>query len=69
MGGEVGPATMFVLEAAPADRRMLFASWQLASQNLGSVAGGILGVLLALALTKQNYAAWGWRVAVRRSAS
>ena len=34
VGGEVGPATMFILEAAPKGRRMLFASWQLASQNL-----------------------------------
>jgi MFS family permease len=62
VGGEVGPATMFVLEAAPPGRRMLYASWQLASQNLGSVAGGIIGVLLALALAKSSYAAWGWRV-------
>ena len=36
VGGEVGPATMFMLEAAPPNRRMFFASWQLASQNLGS---------------------------------
>ena len=36
VGGEVGPATMFLLEAAPRDRRMLFASWQLASQNLSA---------------------------------
>src|SRR5208337_4387064 len=62
VGGEVGPATMFVLEAAPPGRRMLFASWQLASQNLGSLAGGIIGVVLALALSKSSYAAWGWRV-------
>ena len=39
VGGEVGPATMFLLEAAPTDRRMLFASWQLASQNLSSLLG------------------------------
>ena len=62
VGGEVGPATMFILEAAPADRRMLFASWQLASQNLGSLASGGIGVLLALALSKASYMEWGWRV-------
>ena len=48
--GEVGPATMFTSEAAPKGRRMLFASWQLASQNLGSLASGLIGFLLALAL-------------------
>lgn len=62
VGGEVGPATMFILEAAPPGRRMLFASWQLASQNLGALASGIIGVLLALALSKASYAGWGWRV-------
>ena len=62
VGGEVGPATMFVLEAAPPGRRMLFASWQLASQNLGALASGIIGALLALALSKASYAGWGWRV-------
>ena len=62
VGGEVGPATMFLLEAAPRDRRMLFASWQLASQNLSSLLGGLIGLLLALALSQSSLNQWGWRV-------
>src|SRR5271165_2454368 len=62
VGGEVGPATMFMLEAAPANRRMASSSWQLASQNLGSLAGGLIGFGLALALSKSSYSGWGWRV-------
>jgi MFS family permease len=62
VGGEVGPATMFMLEAAPPSQRMVFASWQLASQNLGSLVSGLLGVLLALALSKSSLNDWGWRV-------
>jgi MFS family permease len=62
VGGEVGPATMFLLEAAPRDHRMLFASWQLASQNLSSLLGGSIGLLLALALSQSSLNAWGWRV-------
>jgi MFS family permease len=62
VGGEVGPATMFLLEAAPSDRRMLFASWQLASQNLSSLLGGLIGLLLALALSQSSLNQWGWRV-------
>ncbi len=53
---------MFLLEAAPKDRRMLFASWQLASQNLSSVLGGSIGLMLALALSQSSLNAWGWRV-------
>ena len=62
VGGEVGPATMFLLEAAPANRRMFFGSWQFASQNLGALASGLIGLLLALALSKSSFNDWGWRV-------
>jgi MFS family permease len=62
VGGEFGPATMFLLEAAPASRRMFFSSWQFASQNLGALASGLIGFLLALALSKSSFNAWGWRV-------
>jgi MFS family permease len=62
VGGEVGPATMFLLEAAPANRRMFFGSWQFASQNLGALASGLIGFLLALALSKSSFNEWGWRV-------
>jgi predicted MFS family arabinose efflux permease len=62
VGGEVGPATMFLLEAALPSQRMVFASWQLASQNLGSLVSGALGVLLALVLSKSSLNDWGWRV-------
>jgi MFS family permease len=62
VGGEVGPATMFLLEAAPPKRRMLFASWQLASQNLSALLGGLIGLLLALALSQSSLNQWGWRV-------
>jgi MFS family permease len=53
---------MFLLEAAPGDRRMLFASWQLASQNLSSLLGGLIGLLLALGLSQSSLNQWGWRV-------
>ncbi|HZZ23515.1 MAG TPA: MFS transporter [Roseiarcus sp.] len=62
VGGEVGPATMFLLEAAPANQRMFFSSWQFASQNLGALASGLIGFLLALALSKSSFNDWGWRV-------
>jgi MFS family permease len=53
---------MFLLEAAPSDRRMLFASWQLASQNLSSLLGGSIGFMLALGLSQSSLNQWGWRV-------
>ncbi|MBU6473502.1 MAG: MFS transporter, partial [Alphaproteobacteria bacterium] len=46
-GGTIGPATAFLLEAAPPARRGLFASWQLASQGLATLAAGAVGVGLS----------------------
>jgi len=62
LGGEVGPASVFLLEIAPADQRGFYSSWQLASQGLSSVLSGATGTVLALILTEQQMASWGWRV-------
>ena len=61
-GGEMGPATTYLLESAPPGRRCFFGSWQLASQNMGSIISGLIGVILALSLSDQVANAWGWRV-------
>jgi MFS family permease len=62
LGGEMGPSTMFMLESAPAGRRMFYASWQLASQNLSSLLMGLIGFALASGLTAQGLKDWGWRI-------
>jgi len=62
LGGEVGPATALLIEAAPRGRRGFYSSWQIASQGLAVAVGGIFGVTLSLLLSPQDLAAWGWRV-------
>ena len=61
-GGEMGPATTYLLESAPAHRKGFFGSWQLASQNMGSLFSGLVGLLLALLITPGATDSWGWRV-------
>ena len=46
-GGEMGPATTYLLESAPPGRQFFFGSWQLASQNIGGIISGVIGVVLA----------------------
>lgn len=62
LGGEVGPATAFLIEAAPPEKRALYASWQLASQGMATLIAGIFGVTIIAALTENQVQAWGWRV-------
>jgi MFS family permease len=62
LGGEVGPASVFLIEAAPAGKRGFYSSWQLASQGLAVLTAGLLGLVLSLVLDKAELASWGWRV-------
>jgi len=62
LGGEVGPSSAFLIEAAPSARRGLYASWQLASQGAAGLVAGAMGLLLTQALSPAEMLAWGWRV-------
>jgi len=62
LGGEVGPATAFLVEAAPPEQRALYASWQLASQGVATLIAGIFGVVIIGLLPAEQVQAWGWRL-------
>ena len=62
LGGEVGPASSFLIEASPPNQRGLYASWQLASQGLSAFIAGGLGLALSLSLSDQAMQDWGWRI-------
>ena len=63
LGGEVGPTTAYLVEAAPPERRGLYGAWQSASQSLASVSGGLVGVVMAYFLSGPQLAEFGWRIA------
>lgn len=63
LGGEVGPSTAFLIEAAPPHRRALYASIQQASQGVAILMAGVVGFVLTGLLTADSLQAWGWRVA------
>jgi MFS family permease len=62
LGGEVGPASVFLIEIAPPDKRGLYSSWQLASQGIAGILAGGIGTVLSLVLDQAQMTAWGWRV-------
>ena len=64
LGGEVGPTTAYMAEAAPEHRRGLYLSMQFATQDCAVLAGGIIGTSLAAVLSDQQLQAWGWRAAM-----
>jgi MFS family permease len=64
LGGEVGPSTAFLMEAAPPLRRGLYISFQATSADLAVLVAGLVGVALASVLDAPALDAWGWRVAL-----
>lgn len=63
LGGEVGPTTAYLLEAAPAHRRGLAVAWQGASQNVAATLGAFVGAVLSGVLARAALKAYGWRIA------
>ena len=63
LGGEVGPATAFLIEAAPLNKRGLLGSWQSASQSVSSLIGGAVGAIMAATLAPHLLETSGWRAA------
>ena len=61
-GGEIGPATAFLMESGPTERRGFNVSWQLGGQGAANLVGSASGLLLTQVLSKPDLAGWGWRL-------
>jgi MFS family permease len=62
LGGEVGPTTAYMIEAAPAHRRGLYGSMQYTTQDASSLVAALIAVGLSALLTAQQMQDWGWRI-------
>lgn len=69
LGGEVGPSTAFMMESAPLHRRGLYISLQAMSADASVMVAGLIGVVLASALSPAALESWGWRVALLAGAA
>jgi MHS family citrate/tricarballylate:H+ symporter-like MFS transporter len=63
LGGEVGPNTAYLIEAAPAARRGFYGSMQYATQNAAILLASSIGLLLSALLSAHDLETWGWRLA------
>jgi MFS family permease len=64
LGGEVGPTTALLMEAAPSGKRGLYVALQFATQQAATLVAGLVGVILSSAMTPDHLTAWGWRIAM-----
>jgi MHS family citrate/tricarballylate:H+ symporter-like MFS transporter len=63
LGGEVGPTTAFLLEAAPPERRGFYTAFQYWTQNVSILLSGLVGLSLANSLSEKQLQDFGWRIA------
>ncbi|WP_439856033.1 citrate-proton symporter [Pseudomonas yamanorum] len=61
-GGEAGPATTYILEAAPPHKRGTYACWQVVAQGVAAMVAGLVGFTLTKVMSPEDLNSWGWRV-------
>jgi MFS family permease len=61
-GGEVGPATTYLMESVAIEKRAAVTAWQGYSQQMAIFLGSLVGVILTTSLSPAQMHAWGWRV-------
>jgi len=62
LGGEYGGAATYVAEHAPDNRRGFYTSWIQTTATLGLFLSLIIILIVQNMLSKEDFAAWGWRV-------
>ncbi|MBZ9740475.1 MULTISPECIES: MFS transporter [unclassified Mesorhizobium] len=62
LGGEYGGAATYVAEHAPDDRRGFYTSWIQTTATLGLFLSLIVILIVQNSLSKEAFAAWGWRI-------
>ncbi|RCS22471.1 MFS transporter [Phyllobacterium salinisoli] len=62
LGGEYGGAATYVAEHAPNNRRGFFTSWIQTTATLGLFLSLIVILMIQNLLSKEDFAAWGWRI-------
>jgi len=64
LGGEVGPSTAYLAEAASPGRRGLMISLQYLGQGVAILSAGLIGVILSAVLSGPAFHTIGWRIAL-----
>src|SRR5579859_5806505 len=62
LGGEYGGAATYVAEHAPANKRGAYTAWIQTTATLGLFLSLIVIGALRFFMTKEHFAAWGWRI-------
>lgn len=61
-GGEIGTASVLLMESTTPRSRCASVSWQAASQGYAALVGAGIGLLLSSVMSTPDLEGWGWRI-------
>src|ERR1700687_2231537 len=61
-GVELGGVSVYLSEIATPRHKGFYVSWQSASQQLAVVFAALLGLIVTLAVSREDMLRWGWRI-------
>ena len=61
-GGEIGSASAFLAESAPAGARGRLAAWQEATMGMSNILGALVAFTVSTILSPAQLQHWGWRM-------
>ncbi|MFJ2982639.1 MULTISPECIES: MFS transporter [unclassified Pseudomonas] len=61
-GGEIGTASVLLMESTTSRHRCASVSWQAASQGYAALVGAGIGLLLSSVMSTPDLEGWGWRI-------
>ncbi|WDY55848.1 MFS transporter [Pseudomonas sp. PSKL.D1] len=61
-GGEIGTASVLLMESTTTRSRCANVSWQAASQGYAALVGAGIGLLLSSVMSAPDLESWGWRI-------
>ncbi len=61
-GGEFGATTSYMSEYSLTERRGMYVSWQMSSQFMASLLGGVVAAIISGSLSQDALNAYGWRI-------
>lgn len=61
-GGEIGGATSYLVEKAPADRRAGLTGWLQGSMGVANALSAFIGVVITTTFSQSELTAWAWRI-------
>lgn len=61
-GGEIGGATSYLVEKAPADQKIKIVGWLQGTMGISNALSAVIGVTITALFTNEQITQWAWRI-------